>query len=164
MKRDSPGMLLRCSRNSCCLLSAGNAVLQMQQSRLCPVQLNFPFSYWNWELFPEGLVWFRHELCEHLFSAISSMIKEALDSKANLRLIDDESQKILFTNLKNHEGTFVLISSKVTHYFYKSIENFINEIPMQLINKTKNVVNTTKVKPEFDTLITATFPYLRIHE
>ncbi len=98
-----------------------------------------------------------------VLSIISKIIKETLGTENQLKSIDSGNYKIFFSQIPNERGLVAILSSGLNYFLQKSLDNFAQFIPMDLIEK----INSAKALDEdttnkLDTLFLKNFPYLII--
>jgi len=94
-------------------------------------------------------------------TAIFSLIKETLGQGARIKFIDAQQFRIFFNPLPRDQGTFVVIAYGATVFFSKSLDRFVQSIPISLMEQINHTnVDLEAVKPEFDLLVKTLFPYV----
>ncbi len=100
-----------------------------------------------------------------VLSVISKIIKETLGTENQLKSIDSGNYKIFFSQIPNESGLVAILSSGLNYFLQKSLDNFAQFIPMDLIEN----INSAKALDEdainkLDTLFLKHFPYLIIRK
>jgi hypothetical protein len=98
-----------------------------------------------------------------ILNAISEMIKKTLGEQSNLRFIDAESYQILFSKIPKIESMVAVISSGYNKILLKSLDQFANSIPVQLIEKmSKSSEEKQEINKNIDSLLLKSFPYITL--
>lgn len=101
------------------------------------------------------------DLLTGMFSAISSIIQESMGTNINLKKIDIDPYKIVFTRIEGTNLIFAIITTKYAQMLQNSVKRFIKNLPEIVKIKLNNdLVNRTVIQKDLDEIFVKMFPYV----